>query len=149
MTNNINNTDDKKYLQPKNERNRLNDVDSILKFFNDKDIPDSIIKKIHKLYPTTKKYNFLRTEQLEIGMIIKLVSLDLEKIYTNSVILKIDANSSQKYGSLLVYVTSKDKIFRVKPDKFYIFQIEKSTLNSIDIIDKLKTIKNKYDKNTK
>ena len=132
---------EKKYTIPLEEIKRINDVDNILQYFNDKDIPDNIIKKINKLYPITKDFNFIRTEQLEIGMVIKAVSLDFKKILTTGILLQIKSNSSQKYGSLLLLNTANDSVWRIKPDKYYLFQIEKGVIKTLELKNKLLEIK--------
>jgi hypothetical protein len=132
---------EKKYTIPPEEIKRINDVDNILQYFNDKDIPDNIIKKINKLYPITKDFNFIRTEQLEIGMVIKAVSLDFKELLTTGILLQIKSNSSQKYGSLLLLNTANDSVWRIKPDKYYLFQIEKGVMKTLEIKKKLLEIK--------
>jgi hypothetical protein len=132
---------EKKYTIPPEEIKRINDVDNILQYFNDKDIPDNIIKKINKLYPITKDFNFIRTEQLEIGMVIKAVSLDFKELLTTGILLQIKSNSSQKYGSLLLLNTANDSVWRIKPDKYYLFQIEKGIMKTLEIKKKLLEIK--------
>ena len=72
-------------------------IDKLLTKFHEKDISDNIIYKINKKYPITKYLTFLRTEQLEIGMFIKIISLDFTQVLNGSII-NIKQNSSQKYG---------------------------------------------------
>ena len=132
---------EKEYTIPPEEIKRINDVDNILQYFNDKDIPDNIIKKINKLYPITKDFNFIRTEQLEIGMVIKAVSLDFKELLTTGILLQIKSNSSQKYGSLLLLNTTNDSVWRIKPDKYYLFQIEKGVMKTLEMKKKLLEIK--------
>lgn len=132
---------EKEYTIPPEEIKRINDVDNILQYFNDKDIPDNIIKKINKLYPITKDFNFIRTEQLEIGMVIKAVSLDFKELLTTGILLQIKSNSSQKYGSLLLLNTANDSVWRIKPDKYYLFQIERGVMKTLEMKKKLLEIK--------
>jgi hypothetical protein len=132
---------EKKYIVPSEEIKRINDVDNILQYFNDKDIPDNIIKKINKLYPITKDFNFIRTEQLEIGMVIKAISLDFKELLTTGILLQIKSNSSQKYGSLLLLNTANDSLWRIKPDKYYLFQIERGVMKTLEMKKKLLEIK--------
>ena len=132
---------EKEYTIPPEETKRINDVDNILQYFSDKDIPDNIIKKINKLYPITKDFNFIRTEQLEIGMVIKAVSLDFKELLTTGILLQIKSNSSQKYGSLLLLNTANDSVWRIKPDKYYLFQIERGVMKTLEMKKKLLEIK--------
>lgn len=132
---------DNKYKKTTAEIKRINDVDNILKYFNELDIPDSIIHEINKLYPITKKCKFIRTEELEVGILIITISLDLKKISGISVIASIDTNSSQKYGSILLVNSLKDIYWRIKPDNYYIFKIDRSTLKTMKFRDMLLQIK--------
>ena len=136
-------SNDIKYKKSKEEIKRINDIDNILKYYNEKDIPDSIIHKINKLYPITKKCKFIRTEELEVGILIITISLDLKKISGICVIAKIDENSSQKYGSLLLVNSLKDIYWRIKPDNYYIFKIDRSMLKTMKFRDMLLQIKEK------
>jgi hypothetical protein len=142
-------SDDIKYKKPKEEIKRINDIDNILKYFNEKDIPDSIIHKINNLYPITKKCKFIRTEELEVGILIVTISLDLKKISGISVIAKIDMNSSQKYGSLLLVNSLKDIYWRIKPDNYYIFKIDRSILKTMKFREMLLEIKEREEKKEK
>ena len=62
------------------QKQRNKDIDNILKHYDEFDIPDSIIYKINKKFKSTKNYDFIRTEQIEIGMMIRVVDLDIKKI---------------------------------------------------------------------
>ena len=141
--------DDIEYIKPKEELDRIKDVDNILKYFNEKDIPDSIIHKINKLYPITKEFEFIRTEELEVGILVILVSLDLKKISGIGVVSKIDENSSQKYGSLLLINSVKEIYWRIKPDNYYIFRIDRSILKTLKLRTTLKAIKEKQEQQEK
>jgi len=147
MDNNLN--DDIEYIKSKEELNRIKDVDNILKYFNEKDISDSIIHKINKLYPATRDFVLIRTEELEVGILVVTVSLDLKKISGISVIAKIDENSSQKYGSLLLVNSLKDIYWRIKPDNYYIFRIDRGLLKTLKLRETLKAIKEKEEKKEK
>ena len=130
----------------KEQIKRENDIDKILRNFNEKDIPDSIIYKINNLYPITKSMNFLRTEQLQTGMIIKIVSLDLEILYSTAIIVKISETSSHKMGKILLLNAAYDTVWTINPNRFYIFQAEKGVINSYNLINKVKKVMTKQKK---
>jgi hypothetical protein len=117
---------------------REKDIDKLLIKFVEKDIPDDIIHKINKKYPITKILDFLRTEQLELGFFIKLISLDLKKVY-NAVILEIIPNSSHKFGVILV--KTRNVFWRIKPDDYYIFKVERDSKKSFKMQNEIKKLK--------
>jgi hypothetical protein len=116
------------------QRKRINNLDKFLENFNEIDIPTYIIKKINKLYPDTRKYDFIRTEEIELGIMIRLVDLDLNKIYMPSIIVNIKSTSSRDIGILVLFNPALEIYWSVNPDKYYIFKIYKSTANKLKII---------------
>jgi hypothetical protein len=131
MTDNIKTTE---------QQNRENDINKLLRNFNEKDIQDNLIHKINKLHPVTKVMNFLRTEQLDIGMIIKIVSLDFKKIYSTALILKLESTSSQKIGKVKLLNIGYDTYWNINPNKYYIFQAEEGALKTYEFMKKIKKI---------
>jgi hypothetical protein len=127
----------------KEQQNRDNNIDKLLRHFNEKDIPDKIIHTINELYPVTKVMNFLRTEQLETGMFIKAVSLDLKRIYATSIILKIESTSSHKIGKLNLLNIGYKTYWGINPNKYYIFQAEEGALKTYEFMKEIKNKKNK------
>ena len=114
MNNNIN----------KFEANRIQNIKSILKFY-DEQIPDEQIKKINDKFKKTKYYNFIRTEQIELGMIIRTVDLNITKINLPGIVVSIKQTSSKKIGKVLLYNSTKNIYWYINPDKYYLFFIEK------------------------
>jgi hypothetical protein len=114
MNNNIN----------KFEANRIQNIKSILKYY-DEQIPDEQIKKIHNKFKKTKYYNFIRTEQIELGMIIRTVDLNITKINLPGIVVSIKETSSKKIGKVLLYNSTKNIYWYINPDKYYLFFIEK------------------------
>lgn len=104
---------------------RLNNVNNILKNYTENDIPNSIISKIIKKFKLSKYYSFVKTEQIEIGMIIRTVHLDLNTINTTGIIVNIKDTSSKKIGLITLYNPSNDIYWKINPDKYYIFEVEK------------------------
>lgn len=113
-------------------------IDKLLTKFHEKDIPDNIIHQIHKKYPITKELAFLRTEQLEPGMFIKIISLDFTKVLNGSII-NIKPNASQKYGIILL--KSDDIFWRIKPDNYYIFKVERDSKKRFEMRNEIEKIK--------
>jgi hypothetical protein len=108
-----------------NHKRRLNNINNILKNYNEIDIPDNIILKIIKKFKLSKYYSFLRTEQIELGMMIRTVHLDLNKINTTGIVVNIKSTSSKNIGVITLYNPSEDIYWKINPDKYYIFEVEK------------------------
>jgi hypothetical protein len=113
-------------------------IDKLLTKFHEKDIPDNIIHQINKKYPITKELAFLRTEQLEPGMFIKIISLDFTQVLNGSII-NIKPNASQKYGIILL--KSDDIFWRIKPDNYYIFKVERDSKKRFEMRNEIEKIK--------
>jgi hypothetical protein len=126
---------------------RERNIDKLLTKFIEKDVPDNIIHHINKKYPETKLLNFLRTEQLELGFFIKMISLDFKSI-SSGIIVGIKSNSSQQFGSILLK-SGDDIYWRIKPDNYYIFQIEKYSKRSYNMREELKKIEKNINKDNK
>ena len=113
-------------------------IDKLLTKFHEKDIPDNIIHKINKKIPITKELTFLRTEQLETGMFIKIISLDFTQVLNGSII-NIKPNSSQKYGIILL--KSDDVFWRIKPDNYYIFKVDRDSKKRFEMHNEIEKIR--------
>ena len=122
------------------QRDRMNNLEAFLQDFKEIDIPTYIIKKINKKYPDTKKYDFIRTEEIELGMMVRLVDLDLGKIYMPSIIVNIKSTSSRTIGIMVLFNPALNIYWSVNPDKYYIFRIHITN-------KKLKIIKEYNDSN--
>jgi len=119
------------------QKQRVKNLDIFLQDFKEIDIPSYIIKKINKLYPDTRRYDFLRTEEIEIGIMVRLVDLDLGKIYMPSIIVNIKSTSSRDMGIIVLFNPALEIYWSVNPDKYYIFKIYKNTSKNIKIIKEL------------
>lgn len=126
-------------FETEEQKLRLKNIDNILRKFEEQDIPDEIIHKINRKFKTTKEYNFIRTEEIEVGMIIRTVDLNIKKISTTGIVVKIIQTSSKSYGNIRLYNPSNDIYWVINPDKYYIFQIDKGT-NELN--RKIKDLKN-------
>jgi len=111
--------------QNPNHIRRLNDINNILDKYNEIDIPDNIILKIIKKFKLSKYYSFVKTDQLELGMMIRTVYLDLSKINTTGIVVNIKNTSSKKIGTITLFNPSEKIYWKINPDKYYIFEVEK------------------------
>jgi hypothetical protein len=116
------------------QKQRNKDIDNMLKHYEEFDIPDSIIHKINKKFKSTKNYDFIRTEQIEIGMMIRVVDLDINNISTTGIVVKLIKTSSKQIGNVMLYNSSNNIYWKINPDKYYIFHIEKGTTSISSII---------------
>ena len=107
------------------QKKRDINIDKILMHYNEIDIPDHIIHKINKKFKSTKYYNFIRTEELTIGMMIRTVDLDIKKISTTGIVVNITHTSSKSFGNITLYNQSNNIYWKINPDKYYLFYIEK------------------------
>jgi hypothetical protein len=109
-------------MSNKYQQKRLNDINFFLNKMDEPDISDSIIKQINKKFPKTKYYTFIRPEELDEGMIVKTVSLDLNKINIAGKILKIN-KENKSIDSIVLYNPYKKIKWTIKPQKCYVFKI--------------------------
>ena len=95
------------------QKKRNKDIDNILRHYHEFDIPDSIIYKINKKFKTTKRYDFIRTEEIEIGMMLRVVDLDIKNISTTGIVVKIIETSSKKIGNIMLYNSSNNIYWKI------------------------------------
>lgn len=109
------------------QQRRLKDINKILSKYIEIDIPDYIIHKINKKFKSTKYYRFIRTEEIEKGMFIRYVDLSISKISTSGIVVNMSDTSTKKNGIITLYNPSDAIYWKINPDKYYIFEIEKGT----------------------
>jgi len=109
------------------QQRRLKDIDRILSKYMEIDIPDYIIHKINKKFKSTKYYRFIRSEEIEKGMFIRYVDLSISNISTSGIVVNISDTSNKKNGIVTLYNPSNVIYWKINPDKYYIFEIEKGT----------------------
>jgi hypothetical protein len=107
------------------QKRRLVNIDNILKRYNELDIPDNIIHRINKKFKSTKYYRFIRTEEIETGMIIRCVDLDMKNISITGIIVNINKTNNKNIGTLTLYNNSINIYWKINPDKYYLFHLEK------------------------
>ena len=116
------------------ENKRIENINSILKYYEEPDISDDIIKKINIKFKKTKYYNFIRTEQIELGMIIRTVNLNMTKMNLPGVVVNIKETSSKKFGKILLFNNLKKIYWYINPDKYYLFCMERNTNSNMNMI---------------
>jgi hypothetical protein len=126
MTNN-NNIDIN--LLTKSQKKRMDNLDIILSYYSEVEISDEMINKMKKKFKLGKYHNFVKTFQLEKGMIIRTISLDLKKINIAGIIVNIQSSSSKNIGIITLYNEKKEIYWKINPDKYYIFDVKKRTLD--------------------
>ena len=109
-------------MSNKYQQKRLNDINFFLNKMDEPDISDNIVKQINKKFPKTKYYTFIRPEELDEGMIVKTVSLDLNKINIAGKILQIN-KENKSIDSIVLYNPYKKIKWIIKPQKCYVFKI--------------------------
>lgn len=129
----------------KEQVKRNKDINNILRLYKEIDIPNEIIYKINKKFKSTKYYNFIRTEELQTGMIIRTVELDLSRISTTGIVVNIKETSSKKIGIIVLYSPSDLIYWKINPDKYYLFEVEKYSAKTNELREMLDDLKNKND----
>ncbi len=120
------------------QNKRIENIKSILKYYEEPDISDTLIKKINEKFKRTKHYNFIRTEQIEKGMIIRTVNLNITKLNIPGIIVKIMETSSKKIGNILLFNPLKKIFWNINPDKYYIFVVERNSNSELNrMVDEL------------
>lgn len=109
------------------QKQRLKDIDKVLSKYMEIDIPDYIIHKINNKFKSTRYYRFIRSEEIEKGMIIRYVDLSISTISTSGIVVNITDTSNKKNGIITLYNPSDIIYWKINPDKYYIFEIEKGT----------------------
>jgi len=131
-------------LIPKEEKQRIEELNKILRYYHENDVPNEIIKRINKKFKTTKYNSFIRTEELEKGMMIRAVDLDITKISTMGIVTRFIKTTNKERGNILLYNpynnTEGTKFWKINPERFYLFHIEKNTY----INDQMKSLINEY-----
>lgn len=124
------------------QKKRLVNIDNILKRYIEFDIPDNIIHKINKKFKSTKYYRFIRTEEIEIGIIIRCVDLNIKNISMSGIIVNINKTNNKNIGTLTLYNNSINIYWKINPDKYYLFHLEKGTSTDRKIRELKLTLKN-------
>jgi hypothetical protein len=109
------------------QQQRLMNIDRILSKYIEIDIPDYIIHKINKKFKSTRYYRFIRSEEIEKGMFIRYIDLSIRNISTSGIVVNISDTSTKKNGIITLYNPSDAIYWKINPDKYYIFEIEKGT----------------------
>ena len=102
---------------------RLNDINSILKYYSEPDVPTSIVKKIQKKFPELKYYKLIKSEQLYYSMNLSLVPLDMTKLLIPGKCVKINYRKNGSIDTIILYNSYVKIFWTVNPKKYYLFEI--------------------------
>lgn len=114
---------------------RLAKINSIIA--QDKSLPvsDEHIKNLLlKKFPELKRLSFIHLNNIETGMYIKCVTLDMERIIASGFVTKLyysyNVFNERHLDTILVKSLKKKYVLRINPTKYYIFCHEKGTTKS-------------------
>lgn len=105
------------------QQKRLQDINNILKYYSEPDIPTLIVKKIQKKFPEVKYYSLTTAEQLYIGMNISLVTLDMSKLLVPGKCVKIFYRKNNSINRIMLFNSYLNIYWKVNPKKYYMFKI--------------------------
>jgi len=105
------------------QQKRLQDINNILKYYSEPDIPTLIVKKIQKKFPEVKYYSLTTAEQLYIGMNISLVTLDMSKLLVPGRCVKIFYRKNNSINRVMLFNSYLNIYWKVNPKKYYMFKI--------------------------
>ena len=130
--------------QPPGHNRRLRNINNILKYYKEPDVPDNMINKIKKKFPETKYYNYLHTEEIKLNDLIQMVDLDIKKLSIVGKCIKINYQENNSIKNILLHNSLSDTYWKINPTKYYIFKVI-----STSEIDMKKNIEMIYDINKK
>ncbi len=105
----------------KEQIKRNKNIDNILKIYSNNKIEieiENMILKINNKFKITKKYNYIKKNNIELGKTIRYVDLNLNKISTTGIVVNISDNN------ILLFNQSNNIYWKINPDKYYLFEIE-------------------------
>lgn len=105
------------------KQKRLDDINSILKYYSEPDIPTSIVKKIQKKFPEVKYYKLVTAEQIYFGMNLSMVTLDMSKLLVPGKCVKIFYRQNKSINRVLLYNSYLKIYWKINPKKYYMFEI--------------------------
>lgn len=104
---------------------RKKDLANILNMMEENDDKYQI-KEIHKMYPETKDYYYVKSNEIYSGMIIRYVDLNMEKLSVACIVLKITySESGLSIRHIILKTMDNELVWKIKPNKCYIFEIPK------------------------
>ncbi len=131
---------------PPGQNRRLININNILKYYKEPDIPDNIIKKIKRKFPEIKYYNYLHTEELKLYDLIQMVDLGLTNLSIVGKCIKIKYGENNSIQNILLHNSITETYWKINPTKYYIFKvIPNSEIDMKKNIEKIYEI-NKKDK---
>jgi len=113
---------------------RQKEIESYINSLPEYDTSDNIIKKITTKYKILRNYDYIRTEQLELGMIVRAVHLNLSKMTIPGIIMKFDKDDNDIIKRIGLLNKHSETYWKIKPGNYYLFMIEKGNASNKDKI---------------
>jgi hypothetical protein len=117
---------------PPGQNRRLKNINNILKYYKENDIPDNMINKIRYTFPEVKYYDYLHTEEIKLFDLIQMVDLDLTKLSIVGKCIKFKYGENNSIQHILLHNSISDTYWKINPTKYYIFKV----ISDSDIIMK-------------
>jgi hypothetical protein len=105
------------------EQKRLDDINNILKYYQEPDVSTSIIKTLKKKFPEVKHYKFVTSEQLNTNMNLSLITLDMSKLLVPGRCVKIFYRKNNSINRIMLYNSYLKIYWKINPKKYYMFEI--------------------------
>ena len=127
------------------EDQRKKDINDILKYYEEPDIPTDIVRTLKKKFPEITSYKLVTAEQLYLGITISLVPLDMSKLLVPARVVKIFYRNNNSIDRILLYNSYLKIFWKSNPKKYYLFKV----INNQDarIVEFLKEFKKQLLKN--
>ncbi len=129
---------------PPGQNRRLRNINNILKYYKEPDIPDTMINKIKRKFPDIKYYNYLHTEEIKLSDLIQMVDLDLKNLSIVGKCIKIKYGENNSIQNILLHNSNSETYWKINPTKYYIFKVIPSSE-----VDMKKNIEKIYEINKK
>lgn len=108
---------------PPGQNRRLRNINNILKYYKEPDIPDNMINKIKKKFPEVKYYNYLHTEEIQLFDLIQMVDLELTNLSIVGKCIKFKYGENNSIQSILLHNSVSETYWKINPTKYYIFKV--------------------------
>jgi len=126
--------------------NKLNELDKedLISVCQEIEVPQKIIKFIKKRFPEIRNCVPIRSNQIHLGMNLSLVTLDMNKLLIPGACVKINYRKNNQIDTILMYNNYLKFFWQIRPQKYYLFEINSRSENAM-----LDLIKNYMKKNKK
>ena len=106
------------------KRRRLKNIRSVLKYYKEPVIPNEILQKIYKKFPSVKYYKLLELNEIKEHDVLCLITLDLKKKLIKGVCIEINYayNNDDIVESIKLVNNYKNIVWYINPTKYYVFR---------------------------